>query len=203
MRKVRLTLLLSCLNRDLRNRYASYSCLSGILLWFLIPQVLSAQVSEAGFYSIKSDNSIVVSVAAPQLDAKRLKSSVMDGGKVEILFTFRARMVTDNSDTQVLRTKEILLRSTGFRDLITDDFILLMNGSERGTYRSWEPFENALSRLEKYPLEISALDDDIPDLRYRVEVVYKKFVAPLNLLYLIPGRYISRSRWMRIPEGAE
>ncbi len=203
MRKTRLTLLLSCLNRDLRNRSVSFSHLPGFLLWFLIPGVLLAQTPETGFFSIGSNNSIAVSVAVPQLDARRLKASVMDGGKVEILYTFRARMVADNTNPQVLRTKEILLRSTGFRDIITDDFILLMNGSERGTYRSWEPFEQALTHLVDFPLEVSGLEGEVPDIRYRVEVVYKKFVAPLNLLYLIPGRYISRSGWMKIPEVSE
>ena len=64
-----------------------------------------------------------------------------------------------------------------------------------------KPFEKEISRLADFPLGVSSLAGETPEIRYRVEIVYKKFVAPLNLLYLIPGRYISRSRWFSIQEG--
>ena len=83
-----------------------------------------AETPEAGFYLIKSDNAITASVSVPELDTERLKASVLDGGKVEILYTFRARMGFGQTLCFFPRTKEIQIRSTGFRDIITDDFVL-------------------------------------------------------------------------------
>jgi len=100
-------------------------------------------------------------------------------------------------------THEFHIRKTGYRDIITGDFVLKINGRETGTYRDWETFYWSFSVIHNFPVGKSLASGGSPNIRYRVEVVYKKFVAPLNLLYLVPGKYITRGRWIDLVAGSE
>ncbi len=199
MLRMRLMLLSIFLKKDLRSNLRLFLRAGFAVLLFHSPLFSNQPVS--AFYTLDSENNISVSVSAINLDSTRLENSVRSGAKVEVIYTFRARMVSDGLNLKTPRTREIQVRSTGFRDIITDDYVLLFNGQEKGSFRTWEPFEKEISHLFDFPLGVMTLPGETPEIRYRVEVVYKKFVAPLNLLYLLPGKYISRSSWFVIQEG--
>ncbi|OQY32712.1 MAG: hypothetical protein B6241_10290 [Spirochaetaceae bacterium 4572_59] len=124
-----------------------------------------------------------------------MKGNILKGGKSEISVKFRYHMLHE--------THEFHIRKTGYRDIITGDFVLKINGRETGTYRDWETFYWSFSVIHNFPVGKSLASGGSPNIRYRVEVVYKKFVAPLNLLYLVPGKYITRGRWIDLVAGSE
>ena len=163
------------------------------LLFFFVP--LYSISGESGL-ACDDEGQFTITIIAENLNESRLKGTIERDGRVEIIYTVRTRSVSGNQALPLPRTREIQLRKTGFRDLITGDLVLMVNGRETASFRSWDRFFRDFSFLEAFPLEITRRDAVLSDVQYRVEVVYKKFVAPLNLLYLIPGKYISRGKWI-------
>lgn len=190
--------LSNCLKTGLRSR-ARLFC-SILLLFCRLSGGFAAEGPPPPFYTLDDDLRLLVSLAPPSLEEDRLRRTILrGGGRAEIIFRFRIKSRLKRR-TLLPRVKEIELRKTGFRDAITGDLVLQDNGREAGTYRSWEAFYRDFSRLEEYPLRAGLLPGDRPEVHYRFEIVYKKLVAPLNLLYLIPGRFITRSVWLPLPD---
>jgi hypothetical protein len=201
MRKMRQMLLSGCLKADLRknNRarlfFLFFLCFAG---WRIFP----IGPSERSGYTINSDRQLLVSIIPDSLNEFRLKSNILNGGKSEIGLRFRIKIDQNSKDVALPQVNEVRIRKTGYRDIITGDYILQINGREAGTYREWPIFYKHFSEIDALPMGIAILSGESPEIRCRMEIVYKKFVAPLNLLYLIPGKYITRGRWETIrPES--
>ena len=201
MRKMQSTLLSNSLKTGLRNSRSGRILLFSLTLslCFNVPLLFPGDDSQgARFYSGR-ENQIFISKRTEALDESRLKDTITNSGKSEISLRFRISMKQDKPGLSFPKMDEVLIRKTGFQDLITGDFVLLINGREAGSYRDWDSFYRAFSELKDFPLGFFLLPGEIPEVRCRLEVIYKKFVAPLNLLYLLPGKFISRGQWETIP----
>ena len=201
MRKMLSMLLSNSLKTGLRNnlfdqiRFLSpliFLCFNALLLF-------SQDGSRASLYFTNYENQILITLHTDFLDEPRLKETILKSGKSEISLRFRIRMTQGEQGLSLPRIEEIHIRKTGFRDLITGDFVLLINGREAGSFRDWSSFYREFSELNAFPAGQPHLAGEVPEVQYRMEVIYRKFVAPLNLLYLLPGKYISRGMWETIP----
>lgn len=157
----------------------------------------------ASGFSVRSDGEVVVGVYPEELNESRLKGNILNGGKSEISVKFRFRTVQETLDVSIPETQELHIRKTGFRDIITGDFVLMINGREAGTFRDWESFYRNFSIIRDFQMGKTLASGESLEIRYRIEIVYKKFVAPLNLLYLIPGKFITRGKWIDLQSGSE
>jgi hypothetical protein len=79
---------------------------------------------------------------------------------------------------------EIYIRKTGYRDLITGDYILMLNGREIGVYQNWDLFFEGFSAPFNYPAIPKIQEEDDLLIKFRQRIIYKKLVPPFNLLYL-------------------
>lgn len=197
--------LLIFLKTGLRNRYShSVFYLISLLCFFLASGVVySVDTSDKSFFFINSEKRVILNLYPEDLNESRLKENILKGGKSEITVNFRFRTVHETLDVSLPETHEFQIRKTGYRDIITRDFVLKVNGREFGTYRNWDAFYRSFSVIHDFPVGKSLAIGESPNIRYKIEVVYKKFVAPLNLLYLIPGKYITRGRWIDLLSGSE
>ena len=90
-------------------------------------------------------------------------------------------------------------RKTGFRDKITGDYILLLNGREVDVFRDWDRFFDVFSGILVYPSGILVSEDSNPIIKVREKIIYKKLVPPFSILYLVPGKYIRQGFWKPVP----
>ena len=199
MRKTRSMRSLSCLKTGLRKNRSSF--LFSLVLFYVVligSAAFSSEISDRSGYSFNHENQLFVSIIPGALDETRLKGTIGNGGKSEVSLKFRIRIFQDEDDMSLPQVNEVYITKTGFQDIITGDYILLINGREAGTYGEWEAFFRNFSQMNDFPLGVSVSPGDSTEVRCRMEVVYKKFVTPLNLLYLIPRRYITRGKWQRL-----
>jgi len=181
------------LKTGLRNNRLFLPVLSSLILagW----SILFSEPVEWSEYIVNADNQLLVSVVPGNLNESRLKSNILNSGKSEIIMKFRVKIESDDKDVSLPQVNEVNIRKSGYRDIITGDYVLQVNGREAGSFREWDLFYRRFSEMEAFPLDLFLSPGESPTIRYRMEVVYKKFVTPLNLLYLIPGKYITRGRW--------
>jgi len=177
--------------------------LAGLL--FLFPSApVRSQPAGAAVYNLNDDGQPILNLILSGVDEPRIRATVEDGGKSEILLTFRINIDSAGPGIELARSTELRLRRTGFRDIITGDYVLLLNGREAGIYRTWDDFYRGFICLCDYPLGDPLQPGDFAAVRYRMEVVYRKLVAPINLLYfLLPGKFVQRGGWTEIPSGPE
>ena len=193
----------SCLKTDLRS---SCSCTGLVFSFFMLFFVFHAYSDDTGDYSssyVDQHGQIFVTIYPSSLNESLLRNNITQGNKSEINLKFRMKVRHMNRNFELPQTREINITKTGYQDLITRDFILLINGREAGVYREWNDFYRSFSNMEKTPLDKLTPGDVSVEIHYRMEVVYKKFIAPLNILYLIPGRYIKRFEWVELHNGSK
>ncbi len=173
------------------------------LLFFF---VIHAYSDDAGDYSssfVDQNGQLFVTIQHSSLNESLLRSNITQGNKSEINLKFRIKVRHFDRNLELPQTREINITKTGYQDLITRDFILLLNGREAGVYREWSNFYRSFSTMENAPLDKLVSGDVSVEIHYRMEVVYKKFIAPLNILYLIPGRYVKRFEWIELHNGSK
>jgi len=195
--------LLNYLKTGLRNRrfhtFFLFFTFFGFFLIFGAGE--NVVLSQNSYFFTDPEGQVVICLYPEDLSESRLKGNILKGGKSEISIRFRLRKGFGKYDVSLPRTQEFHIRKTGYRDIITGDFVLMVNGRETGTFRDWKTFYQNFSMINNFPIGRSLVSGESPDIRYQIEVVYKKFVAPLNLLYLIPGKYITKGRWIDLKAG--
>ena len=188
---------------DLRS---SCSCTGLAISLFLLFSVIHAYSDDTGDNSssfIDQNGQIFVTIYPSSLNESLLRNNITQGNKSEINLKFRIKIRHIDRNLELPQTREININKTGYQDLITRDFILLINGREAGVYREWNNFYRSFSTMDNTPLDKVVHGDVSVEIQYRMEVVYKKFIAPLNILYLIPGRYIKRFKWVELHNGSK
>lgn len=171
------------------------------LLWILFlfsAFLLTAEENHRAFYSKGDDGTLVLSFLPDSIPEKLILKNIEEGHKSEIFISYRIQMRDSRLGSDHL---EIHIRRTGFRDKITGDYILLLNGQEVAVFREWNRFYQAFSASLVYPSGILLSLDQESSIRIRERIIYKKLVPPFSILYLIPGKFIRQFPWKTVPPG--
>jgi len=162
--------------------------------------VLSSEETNSNSYAIADDRTLILMSRPDSIPESYIRNNLEKGYKSEIYTSFRIQM-SGNPLSISGEHLEIHIRKTGFLDLITGDYILLVNDREAGVYRNWSDFFRAFSAVLIYPSGIFVEDGFSPKIRVRVRVIYKKLVPPFSILYLLPGKYVNAGRWRDVLPG--
>jgi hypothetical protein len=151
-------------------------------------------------YSTGEDGSLVLYFHPDPIPEALIRSNINNGHQSEIFASFRIQM-SGSPYSIGGEHLEIHIRKTGFRDKITGDYILLLNGRESAVYRDWDLFFKAFSGILIYPSGIHIPKDSDPILKVREKIIYKKLVPPFSILYLLPGKFIRQGSWEPVFQG--
>lgn len=146
-------------------------------------------------YSVSEDGTLVLSFSPAAIPEKKIKNNIEQGHKSEIFITYRIQQNTGSFILMGAESQELNIRRTGFRDQITGDYVLMLNGRERAVYRDWSRFFRDFSSPLLYPSRIDFIENRKTIVKVRSRIIYKKLVPPFSILYLIPGKFMHRHPW--------
>ncbi|MDC7241494.1 MAG: hypothetical protein PQJ50_14150 [Spirochaetales bacterium] len=173
-------------------------------LFFAFVLVLPLFPAEEGgcSYFISEDGTLLLSYTLDDLSESKIRRSVEQGHRAEILLTFRVQLNTYGLFSVGGEHLEFDVRRTAYRDQITNDYVLLLNDREVSVYRTWRELYRAFSSPLDYSSGIDIKESDDLTVKVHPRIIYKKLVPPFSLMYLIPGKHMYNLPWESAIEGS-
>jgi hypothetical protein len=179
-------------------RIESVSGVFIVLILALSAVPVSGKDSFSASYSIGDEGRLLFYYHPESIPEQLIRNNINNGHQAEIYIKFRIQQ-RGSSLFMGADNLEIHVRKTGFRDQITGDYILLLDGREVNVYRDWERFFSDFSGLLTYSSGPILSKDSIPLIKAREKIIYKKLVPPFSILYLLPGKYVRQGSWNTVP----
>ena len=152
----------------------------------------AAEISRS-YYEKGADGTLILQISPSAVPEQVIRQNIEDGHRSEYFFTLRIQNKSGGFLSMGGEHRELKIRRTGFRDLITGDYILLQNDREIAVIRDWSTFFRHFSAPFSFGTGIQW--DALTLVRLRESIIYKKLVPPFNILYLLPGRFIKQGHW--------
>ena len=168
-----------------------------LLVFFLLSGSLRAADALRSYYEKDTDGTLLLQIHPSSVPESTIRNSIEEGHRSELFFKLRIQVSSGSFFSLRGEHREIQIRKTGFRDLITGDYVLLQNDREIAVFRDWSSFYRLFAA--PFPYRTNILWNDNTRVRIRETLIYKKLVPPFNILYLLPEKFIRHESWVEIP----
>ncbi|MDC7233380.1 MAG: hypothetical protein PQJ58_09105 [Spirochaetales bacterium] len=174
-----------------RNRLLQFPAAA---LFLFIPLLLPAESRGEGRYSFSEKGNLVLSYSPRSVSEQKIRQNISQGHKSEIYISYRIQQNSGRLEMGGVH-HEINIRRTGFQDLITGDYVLMLDGRESAVFQDWDSFYGAFTSTVVYPSRLVPDSRDTLQVKIKSRIIYKKLVPPFSMLYLIPGKFMHSEVW--------